>query len=206
MVPCMDVRDERFDAVGYVLHRTTQHDAEADHGHVLVVHVKLHAKRTADIGRDHPHAGFWNAVMARIDVLELIGRLRRMMHRQLLLAGVIIRDDRARLHGHGRMTPEVKLLLDDMRGVGEDVVHPAGVDLAVEAKIAAQFRRDDGRTGLAGGIDIDDSRQFIEFDWQRSRRHPRPAPLYPRRRRPPPAPTTPPCRPAMAAAAAISCP
>ena len=71
-----------LDAVGDVFHRTAQHDAEADHRHVLVIDMQLHPERAADIGRDHPHAGFGNAVMARIDVLELIGRLRRVMHGQ----------------------------------------------------------------------------------------------------------------------------
>ena len=83
--------------------------------------------------------------MPRIDVLELIGRLGGVMHRQPRLAGVVIRDDRARLQGHCGVTPEVKFLLHDMRGVGEDVVHAAGVDLAVEAEVIAQFRRDDRR-------------------------------------------------------------
>jgi hypothetical protein len=62
------------------------------------------------------------------------------------------------------VTPEAEFLLHDMRGTGEDVVDTTGVDLAVEAKIIAQFGRDDGRTGLARGIDIDDGRQLLEFD------------------------------------------
>ncbi len=68
------------------------------------------------------------------------GRLRRMMHGQLPLAGIVVGDDRARLQRDRGVAAEVKLLFHHMRGVSEYILDTTGIDLTVETEIAAEFR------------------------------------------------------------------
>ena len=167
MIAGMNVGDKRFDAVGDILHRAAEQHAEADRRHVLMIDVQLHTERAADIRRDDADVGFGNAEVPRVDVLKLIRRLRRVMRRQPHLVGIEIGDDGARLHRHCRMPAKMKLFLDDMRGAGKDSVDIAGVDLAVEADIVAQLRRNHRRAGRACRIDIDDGRKLLVLDQHR---------------------------------------
>ena len=58
-------------------------DAKTHDRHVLMVDMKLHAERSADIRGYDADARLGNAVVAAIDVLKLIGRLCSMMDSQL---------------------------------------------------------------------------------------------------------------------------
>ena len=129
--------------------------------------MQLHPEGAADVGRDDAHAGFRDAVVTRIEVLELIRRLRRMVDGQAHLARVVIGDDRARLQRHGGMPAEAELLLHDMRRPGEDQLGAAGVDLSVEADVVSQAGRHQRGTRRAGGIDVGDGGQFLELDHHR---------------------------------------
>ncbi len=102
--------------VGYEFDRAAEKDAQADHGHVFVIDMQLHAEGAADIRRDDPNLGFGDAVMAGIEVLELIRRLGRVMDGETMLRRIVIGDDGARLQRHRRMPAKVELLLDNMRG------------------------------------------------------------------------------------------
>jgi hypothetical protein len=66
----------------------------------------------ANIWRNDPHAGFRNAVVARIQILKLVRRLRGVMHRQRAALGIVVRDDGPRLERYRRMTAEAEVLLD----------------------------------------------------------------------------------------------
>ena len=164
MVAGMDVGDEGFDAVGDVFDGTAEQDREADHGHVLVIDMQLHPEGAADIGRDHANAGLRDAVVARIEVLELIRRLCRVMHGERTGCGIVVGDDGARLQRHRRMASETEFLFHHMGRMRKGVVDAAVVELAAEADVVAAAGIDQRPAGLTRAVDIGDDGKVLVVD------------------------------------------
>ena len=164
MIARMNVRNEGFHSIRDIFHRAAKHDAEPDHRHVFMIHVQLHAERPADIRRDHAYAGFRNAVVTRVKILKLIRRLRGMVHGQLRFAGIVVGDDRPRLHRNGGMPAEVEFFLHHVRSTSKELLDATGVDLPLKAEIAAELRRDHWPVRIACRVDIDHNRKFVELN------------------------------------------
>ncbi|WP_246668743.1 hypothetical protein [Bradyrhizobium sp. UNPF46] len=160
----MDVRDEGLHAVGNVFHGATEQDREADHRHVLVIDMQLHPEGAADIGRDDADTRFRDAVVPRIEILELIGRLRTVMHGEHSRRRIEVRDERAWLERHRGMAAEREFLLHHMGRMGEGVVNRAAVELAAKANVTGAARIDQRPAGLARAVDVDDDGKVLVVD------------------------------------------
>ena len=167
VVAGMDVGNEGLDPVRHELDRPPAEHAQAHDRHVLVIDMQLHAEGAADIGSHDAHARFRDTVMARIEVLELVGRLRRVMDRELALARIPVGEDRARLQRHCRMPAEMEFLLDDMGGPPENLVDAAGVEPAAEAEIVGDCASGPVGTRLPRGVHVDNRRQLLELHHDR---------------------------------------
>nr|WP_245448120.1 hypothetical protein [Bradyrhizobium nitroreducens] len=164
VVAGVDVRDEGLHAVGNVFHGATEQDREADHRHVFVIDMQLHPEGAADIGGDDADTRFRDVVVPRIEILELIRRLRTMMHGKHAGRRIVIGDDRTRLQRHRGVAAEAKLLLHHMGRMRKGLVDGAAVKLAAEAGVIGAVGIDQRRAGLSRAIDIDDRRKISVID------------------------------------------
>ena len=85
---------------------------------------------------------FGDVQVAREDVLHHVRRLGGVVHGERMLGGVVVGEDRAALEAHAGVAAEVESVLDHHVGLGECLVHAAGVVLALEADVVAQLRMD----------------------------------------------------------------
>ncbi|MHC2348643.1 hypothetical protein ACVMIL_009853 [Bradyrhizobium barranii subsp. barranii] len=164
MIAGVDVGDEGLDPVGDVFDGTAEQNREADHRHVLVIDMQLHPERAADVGRDHANAGLGDAVVARIEILELVGRLRRVMHGECAGGGIVVRNDGARLQRHRGVAAEGELFFHHVRGMRKGVVNGAIVELGPETGVIDTAGIDQRATNLSCTVDIDDDGEVLVID------------------------------------------
>ena len=70
--------------------------------HLVGIDVHLDAEGAADVLRDHAHVALGHAEVPREDVLHHVRRLRRVIHGERVLGGVVVGEDRARPRGRRR--------------------------------------------------------------------------------------------------------
>ena len=139
MLARVDVREKRLEPVGEEFHRPAQHHRERRGRHLVGIHVHLDAVRAADVLGDHAHVGLGDAEVAREDVLHHVRRLRRVVHGERMLGGVVVGEDGAAFGTHAGVAAEVEGVLHHHVGPGEDLVHAAGVVLALEADVVPEI-------------------------------------------------------------------
>src|SRR5437879_11504701 len=70
------------------------------------------AERAADVPGDHSHVRLGDVEVAREDVLHHVRRLRRVVHGERVLGGVVVGEERPTFEAHAGMAPEVERVLD----------------------------------------------------------------------------------------------
>lgn len=155
---------KELDPVGDVFDGTAEQNRETDHRHVLVIDVQLHPEGAADVARDHANARLGDTVVMRIEILELVGRLRRVMHGECASGGIVVRNDSARLQRHRGVAAEGELFFHHVRGMRKGVIDRAVVELGPETGVICGARIDQRATNLSCTVDIDDDREVLIID------------------------------------------
>ncbi len=119
-------RQQVLAAVFDPLHRPAEDERRERHRALLAVHEHLLAEAAADVARGHAHVAVGNLQVAGEEVAGLVHRLAGADDVELVAAGVVRRDDAARLHRHRDVAVLHHVALDDVRGVGERVVEVGG--------------------------------------------------------------------------------
>ncbi len=130
----------------------------------------LDAEGTADVAADHAHVGLLQAELARIEVGHHVRRLVRVVHHEAPAGGREVGQHGARLQRHAGVAAEAELVLDHHVGALEHRFHAAGVDLAVEAQVAAELGMDHRRGGIERGVHVHRRGQRLPFDLDRVER------------------------------------
>ncbi len=156
----MNVGEEGLEPVGNELHRAAEDHRDRRGRHLVGIDVHLDAVRAADVLADHPHVRLGDAEVTREDVLHHVRRLGRVIDGQRVVRGVVVGEDRARLHADAGVAAEAERLLDDEVGLRERVVDRTGVELAPEADVVAEIRMDDVAVG-ARVLHVGHDRQLL---------------------------------------------
>ena len=135
-----EVADEGFESIGDELDRPTERDRRGDRRHLVAIRVDLEAEAAAHVRRDHAHARLRQAEMPRDDPLHHVDGLRGMPDRELLLRGIVIGEDAARLERHRGVARGFELDLDDVIGARERVVDAGRLDDALVAEVVCRAR------------------------------------------------------------------
>jgi len=98
--------------------------------------------------------------MAREDVLHHVRRLRRVVHGERVLGGVVVGEDGASLEAHAGVAPEVERVLDHHVRPGERFLDAAGIELALEADVVAELRVNH-RVSSKSLVHVDDDGQLL---------------------------------------------
>ena len=160
MLPRVNVGHERLEPVGDELHRPAQHDRERRGRHLVGIDVHLDAEGAADVLGDDAHVRLGDVQVPREDVLHHVRRLGGVVHGERVLGGVVVGEDRAALQAHARMAAEVEGVLDHEVRPGEGLVHPARVELALEADVVLVLGVNDG-FALEGLFHVHDDGQLL---------------------------------------------
>ena len=102
----------------------------------------LYAKGAADVAADHAHVRFGDVEVPREDVLHHVRGLGGVMHRERVLAWVVVGEDRAAFEAHAGVAAEAVAFFEHYVGVGECGIHLAVVHVSAEADVVTQLRMD----------------------------------------------------------------
>ncbi|MEY9427180.1 hypothetical protein ABH975_002495 [Bradyrhizobium ottawaense] len=102
--------------------------------------------------------------MAGVEILELVRRLRAVMHGERARGRIVIRNDGTRLQRHCGMAAEGELLLHHMGRMRKGVIDSAVVELAAEAGVVGAAGIDQRTAGLACAVDVDDDGKVLVVD------------------------------------------
>ena len=116
-------------------HGSPEHLADGSDGHLLGIDVDLDPEAAANIGRNDAHRMLGNPELPAEHPLHLIGRLVRMVDGERLAAGIVVRDQSARLEREPGLAVETKRLLDDVPGRREGSVGLAGLDVMLVGEV-----------------------------------------------------------------------
>jgi len=108
----------------------------------------------ADVLGKHAHLALLEAEVLGEQVLRHVRRLRALVDREALLAGIPVGHDGAGLVGDAGMAAEHEGLRDDRVGVGKALVGIADVQPALERKIVAKLGMDHRRRRIERGLGI----------------------------------------------------
>ncbi len=163
VVAGMDVGDKTFDPVGDEFHRALEQFRQRHRRHLVGIGVHLDAERAADILGEHAHLVLRQAEMLGKQVLHHVRRLRAVIDRHFLLAGVPVGDHGARLGGDAGVAAEQEGGLHHRVGFGKGLVRRADFQFAFEAEIVAEFRLDHRRFRVERGFRIGNRGQRLVF-------------------------------------------
>ena len=142
MIARVNVGDETLQPVGDEFDRPLEQLRERDRRHLVGIGVHLDAERAADILGHHAHLMLFKPQMLGEQVLHHVRRLRALIDRQALLAGVPVGDDGARLVGDAGVAAEHECRLDDGVGVLKAGIGIARLVLAFPGEVVAEARRE----------------------------------------------------------------
>ena len=98
----------------------------------------LDAERATDVLGDDADLLVLEAEVLGEQVLHHVRRLRALVDRHALLAGVPVGDDGARFVGHAGVAARDEGRFDHLVGIGEGLVDGAYIELAFKAQIVAE--------------------------------------------------------------------